>query len=311
MKRISVLLLPLVFTLACDSAEETVEERSGEDPASELAVDEPGPDPHGHERGQAKLDKLCAEIECSDAQREAIADLLADARGPRPDHDARKAEFEALATAFRADTLDLAALPQPPEPGEHKAELAKMIVGLHDLLTPEQRETIATKIEQDGPMAFLGHHGPGHHGKRGGKHGKRGDVEGKRFDPAAKAERKVERLCGVVSCSEEQSEALTTIFTDHVADKAPRERPEPDTAALASFADAFRAEQLDAATVEGMLDAMRPQADARPNPGELLVAVHGVLTPEQRDLLADKMLEEGPRALLGGKRHGKRGHRRG
>jgi Spy/CpxP family protein refolding chaperone len=299
LERISrcTLCLPLLFTLACDTGDETVEARSADEPAQvaiEAHHDHHGP-PHGRDHGNRMLEHLCGEIECSDEQREAIGDLLADAKSHGsdngPDGDAR---HQALADAFRGETFDAAALPQPSE-GMHEAhrtEMATMIVGVHALLTPEQRETIADKIEAGDRMPLLGRHGKHH-----------GDHE---FDPAKHAEHKVERLCELVTCTEAQVEQLATIFTDALAELPPREPPKVDEAMKSKVAAAFRTETLALADVEALLDAARP-AKPRPEMRELLVAVHAVLTPEQRGVLADKIAEHGPHALVGGKgKHGKK-----
>jgi hypothetical protein len=60
--------------------------------------------------------------------------------------------MEAIATAFKSDTFDAKAL----DVGAHGADGAKFLMGMHGLfletalpvLTPAQREILASKIEQ-------------------------------------------------------------------------------------------------------------------------------------------------------------------
>lgn len=315
-KRI-LLCLPLLMTLACDSGDESVEARSADEP-SELASDEQGP-PHGpREHGKQMVEHLCGELECSDEQREAIDELVGAAKRDHegPDSAERDELHRAFADAFRGETLDLAALPQPSEDhhAQRRTEMATLIVGVHAILTAEQRDELATKIETgEGPFPMFGKHG----GKRGGKrhHGPEGEGpegEAREFDPAKHAERKVERLCELVTCSEAQQAQLVTVVSEELASMTPPAPPKLDDTAKARFATALRAESLTLAEVEALLDAMRPakpdnHAEKHAQMGELMVAVHALLTPEQRAIVADEIAEKGPHALLG-KGHGKRGH---
>ena len=284
-KRI-LLCLPLLMTLACDADEDTTEARSGE-LQSEQAADEPG-DHHGP-KGHAKmLDRLCDELECSDDQRTAIGELIAASKRDHEGPDAeREAMNEALATAFRSDTFDASALPQPSD-DDHAArrtEMATLIVGIHALLTAEQRDALATKVESsEGPLALLGH-GKGKHGKHGkGKKGDEGEQagkhgEGREFDPAEHAERKVEHLCELVTCTEAQQTKLETVVADAMADMAPPAPPQVDDATKAKLAAALRADSLTVAELEPLLDAMRPaKPDKHAQLGELLASIHAVLT---------------------------------
>ncbi len=314
LKRIS-LCLPLLLTLACDSGDESVEARSADEPDA-IATEHGDHDREGHfDHGKKMVDHLCGEIECSDDQRESIAELLAANKPERgPEGEGREDFQRALADAFRAETFDLAALPKPDDQEAHEAhrtQMATTIVGLHDLLTAEQRELIAAKIEAGGPMGLLGH-GPGMRG-----HGKRGEGErGQEGDAAKHAELEVERLCATLTCTEAQVEELGSIFTDAMAELAPPEPAKVDDALETRFAAAFRADALALADVEALLDATRPAKPPRPAMDELLVSIHAVLTPEQRGLLADEIAERGPHAIFGGKgkhghegEHGKRGHK--
>lgn len=324
-KRI-LLCLPILFTLACDTDEDTTEARAAE-LQSEQAADEPG-DHHGP-KGHAKmLDRLCDELACSDDQREAIGELVAAAKRDHegPDASERAALNEALATAFRSDTFDPSALPQPSDDDHvaRRTEMATLIVGIHGILTSEQRVALADKVESsEGPLMLLG--GGKHGGKHGkGKHGKgktaeaseqseqreRGpEGEAREFDPAKHAERKVEHLCELVTCSDEQQTKLETVVADAMADMAPPAPPKVDDAAKTKLAAALRADSLTVAELEPLLDAMRPaKPDKHAQMGELLVSIHALLSAEQREIVADELAEHGPRALMGkgGKHHGKR-----
>lgn len=316
-ERIS-LCLPLLFTLtlACDGGDETVEPRAAEEPDDVAECDRQA-DHHGKhgkhgKHGEMMVEHLCGEITCTDDQREAIGELLAQAKPPHgPEGDEREAHHEALADAFRADTFDVAALPQPSaeQHAGHITDMATMIVGLHDLLTPEQRETMAAKIEGEGPIGLFGGGRGGRHGKHHGEGGPDEIEHADKPDPAVHAERKVERLCELVTCTTAQVEQLETIFTDALAQFSPPEPPKVDDAVKARFAAAFRADALALADVEPLLAAARPGKPPKHEQiGKLLAAVHEVLTPEQRELVADKIAEHGPHALMGGKGpHGSKG----
>jgi Spy/CpxP family protein refolding chaperone len=324
-KRI-LLCLPLLMTLACDADEDTTEARSAELQSEQVEPgDEPDGDHHGPSGHAKMLDRLCDELECSDDQRAAIGQLVVAAKRDHegPDADARAAMHEALATAFRSDTFDASALPQPSDDhhAARRTEMATLLVGIHAILTTEQRDALADKVESgEGPLALLGHGKPhGKHGKGKGKKGGKGEQggeqgEGREFDPAEHAERKVAHLCELVTCSEDQQAKLETVVADAMADMAPPAPPQVDDATKAKLAAALRADSLTVAELEPLLDAMRPaKPDKHAQMGELLASIHAVLTAEQRGIVADELAEQGPRALMGkgpsgkgGKRHGKR-----
>ena len=76
----------------------------------------------------------------------------------------------------------------------------------------------------------------------------------------------------------------------------------------AAFADAFRADTLTTATVQGFLDAMTAEHDAHAALRDrAMVTIHGVLTAEQRATIATQIAEHGPRAFMPhgrGRKHG-------
>lgn len=107
-------------------------------------------------------------IELTDAQKESIPKALADAGiGPkegkgkgRPDHAEMKAKIEAVMDAFVKDDFKAAnVLPEPPEGAGGPHKMVEALAVVVPLLTPEQRATLADRIEE-GPM------GRGPKGKR-------------------------------------------------------------------------------------------------------------------------------------------------
>ncbi len=321
----------MMFTaVACDSAEESVEDRAAE------ATD--APDQVGAKRGHHgkfnPTEKLCAEIECSDAQAAQIDELFAsrhDSRGgpDKADHEARKAAradaHKAIADAFRADEFDLSVLERVASPnpehdgGDREAKMIELATELHAILTPVQRAKLADKIQEGGLMMFFGgHHGMrGHHGKgpRGTKdfagEGNEGKTEG---DLAAHLAPRVEGFCEPISCTDEQKAQLTATFQGlheaHHEARAEREADKPDFTPLA---DAFRADTLDEAKLrtvlaEGKANKKERKAEHRKEFGGVIAEIHDILTPEQRAILADKIEADGLHSIMGG--HG-RGHHKG
>jgi Spy/CpxP family protein refolding chaperone len=143
-------------------------------------------------------------------------------------------------------------------------------------------------------------------GKRGfpgkgpeGKRGKFGDAKGAKF-----VEHKVGKLCAEIECSDDQRKKITAIVGQAKADRPDADMPERERV----LADAMRAETFDGAAVSKQLEANEAAHEARHGAKhDAAVAIHGVLTPDQRDVIADRIEDEGPGALLG--HHGK--HRRG
>jgi Spy/CpxP family protein refolding chaperone len=320
----------LIFTLnACDSGDENpVEERAAE------ATDAVGPDglarkhgKHGKHGKHNPADRLCAELECTDAQAAEIAALMSDLRPERDAaaHEARKAArgeaHEAIAAAFRAESFDVSVLERvAPERGDEREREAKMLsfaTELHALLTPEQRAKLADRVAEGGPMLF-GHHkrGKGKHGKHGDWNGKKaheGEGEAKR-DPAEKIAAKVGKFCEPIACTEAQVGQLTATFTDaHAARRAARAEHEADKPDFAPVAELLRADTLDQAKLRVAMAERRAEGGEHKGAraehmGALLAEVHGILTPEQRAIVADKIAAEGIHGLLG---KGGKGHEGG
>jgi Spy/CpxP family protein refolding chaperone len=322
----AVSLASLCFISACDPAEEPTTERSAE---FESEVDANDHDGHHGKRGNF-AEKLCSELECSEAQVAQISELLADKHEDREDrddgdHEARKAAraegHKLIADAFRADVFDPAVLERakPEHEGDREAHMIEFASELHAILTPAQRAKLADRVEDGGPMFFMGHGKRGHGDK--GPHGKRGPEgegpEGKDHhgDPSQRVAEHVERLCERVTCTPEQQTQLTQSFTAaHEARRASHEqREKPDFSAVAAL---LRADTLDTAKLSetiaaGKAEHQASKAEHKKALGETVAQVHAMLTPEQRAIVADMIEADGLHALIGGKRgkHGKRGKR--
>lgn len=338
----------LMFTAACDS-EDVADpaERAAETAGLTDAADLDGPHARGHHTRRSPAERLCGKIECTDEQVGAIADLFAGAHdeGERGDHEARKAQMQAkhaeLAEAFRSDSFDVDTIAElhgerGPSKAEHVDRGVDLLVGLHGVLTPEQRGLLATELEERGPGLVFGHHGKRgkrgkrgkHHGKHDGKHdGERGEHDGKRGergkhhgdhaglegegDPSQHLARRVEHFCEAITCSEAQVSQLTATFEGvHEAHRDAREA-KPDFSELAA---AFRADTLDADLVRSQLLASKDGAPDHARAfGEVASEIHAILTPEQRAIVADRIAEGGLHAVMGkgrghGKKHGRKGH---
>lgn len=303
MRHVSILLTAAALAVACDTAEPTdtaqpseaqqIEDEGDADAPEELAAREHRGH-HGKRMHGNPAEHLCARLGCSDEQRTSIEALFERPKGERPDDSAAK---KALADAFRSDKFseaDLEAFASAAHGGRGgKAKHVETLAALHGILTPEQRAKMADEIAQRG--GFGKDRGP-----RGDKGGKFAD-----HDKSGKfVEHKVDKLCAAVECSDDQRKKIAAIVG-----QAKAERPEPQSDAHRQIlADAMRSETFDAAAVQKQLEAEGGAAGGRHAARhESLVAIHDVLTPEQRNRVADRIEAEGPGALLGG--HGK--HRRG
>ena len=296
MRRVSILFAAVALTAACDSAEpsdtaqpseaqEQQDDADDDEDADALAREHGGR--HGKGRHGPPGDQLCDTVGCTDEQRAEIDALFERERdGERPDDSAAN---EALAKAFRSDKFSAADLEayKAATRGKHDRldEHVEKMAALHGILTAEQRTALADDIAENGFMR----HGKGRHE---GKRDKKGD--GSKF-----VEHKVEKLCEPLSCTDDQVKKLTAIVS-----QAKAERPEKDEGAHEALADAMRAETFDSAAVKKQLEASKARHAER---GEMVVAIHGVLTAEQRDEIADDIENEGPGALMGHRgRHGGR-----
>jgi hypothetical protein len=185
--------------------------------------------------------------------------------------------------------------------------------GLHGILTPEQRATLADKLESGGGMLF-GHHRKGKHGEHG-KHGKRHEG-GDKLDPSERLAHKVDGLCERVTCTEDQKTQLTATFEGvHQARRDAREDAGDHEPNFKPIADAFRADTLSQDALRQAMAAMKTEhmsqkADHGKQIGTVVSEIHEILTPAQRAIVAKEIEEHGVRALMGkrgDKHHGKRG----
>lgn len=262
---------------------------------------DPDNDHARHRRGHRPnpVAHLCEQVDCSDTQRDDLEALFAEVRGSRGDRakhkDARRQHAKAIADAFRAETFDPSTIEEAMKGREGKHEERKqamqtLAVGVHDILTSEQRDALADRVETGG-LHMFGARGPGKGGRKG-HHGRRS----KRGGPP-NPERMIDRMCEHLECSPEQRGALGDLARD-----MRNNRPDPATreAAQAKLADALRAETL---SVE-QLEAHHTQMQAMHGAGmaarrDAMVRFHAILTPEQRAKLADRIEEGGPLPLMG------------
>jgi len=295
------LLLPAALLVAaCDRGDELespeLDERAAE--AAPSADDDAPAREKAHHRGMDhKLDRLCEKLACTDAQRVRIEGLAARLWSERPEPTGdRGAANQALARAFGGDafsTADLQAFHAAagPDSEEMDALLVEAVGELHGILDTTQRATLADKIEKRG-LPFMG-----------GGHGKRHDGE-RDEDRSAK---RAARLCEKLACAEDQQARIVELV---------QKRPEPGQVPQAdreALAQAFRGESLSDDAVNAYLDAAaKARVADRAALDAQAVELHGLLTPTQRATLAERIAEDGPRALgLSGKGHhgkGGKGH---
>jgi hypothetical protein len=247
------------------------------------------------------IDKLCALVSCTDEQREDILALVpAPPKRDKPDSAKRDAANLALATAFRSDALSSDAIvawrtavhdgDKRPRPG------ADMIVGVHDILTAAQRDTLADVLEARGPGALLGK-GGGHHDKDKEKAGK-----GKAGKKGDRAQRFAADLCERIDCHDDQAAAITTAL----ASAKPSHERNAD--ADAACAEAFRGDKLDAHTVTTYLAGLAANHEKEAAQRDAaIVQIHRLLDAEQRSVLADEIADHGLRAIMPERGHHGRG----
>lgn len=306
--QLSLVLPFFVATGACDQESQGVplEAEGRVDSRSEAAPEDPAPHarhgrhPGRHARGPAA--RLCARVECTPDQRARIDALANDLREDhrKSDPAVHRVQANALAEAFRAETLDPAVLTRIHAQREeqrtaHESAMESFFVGVHGVLSPEQRETLAQVVETRGMrgLARRGHDKRGHgkrghgrrsHGKRGG-HGRHGDATHR--DPEAK----LDRLCDRLDCGPEQREALTDLAT-----QAATARPDPGAfeSVNRELADAIRGDRLTAQQLRHYRAAVRQIAGKDiDRMSTLIVRFHAILTPEQRQALASRIESDG------------------
>ena len=303
----------------------------------------------GDRRGGHKSpgDRLCKMLECSDAQATQIAELFARPERDPAQREAKKAERDAantkLAAAFRSEQFAGADLArhrsQRPQHEPKTDEKLEKLAALHAILTPEQRAKLADRFEKGG-MPLLGGGKGGHGPKRGGhgpggmseRHGSpEGGSEGRdEPDAAERIAHRAEKICDGLSCTAAQVQQLQGLLESaHSSrpDESEIEARKAERQKMGSeLATAFRAESFDESVFASAMakrkeagEERRELAESRQT--ELMVGIHGVLTPAQRATVATRIEKAGPRGIMGAKeeRHkggkggkgGKRGGRKG
>lgn len=258
---------------------------------------------HRRGHGPKKLMYMCDTVECTDAQKAQLTELMLEGKSERHrgHKEGRKAANEALATAYRGEALSQADIDAyetavQPHGNPRRDRLVKMATSVHAILTPEQRAKLADEVTAGKLPLFGGKHRH-HAGKRGGKH------EGK--SPADRHARKAGKLCEAVACSDTQLSEIESAFG-----KLPAPTP-PDQAAIDAFASAFRGDSLSTSDVETFADAMSAGHDANNDAmAALALQLHGILDADQRGTIADRIERRGLHAVAG-KRGGKHGRKRG
>ena len=125
------------------------------------------------------VERFCEPLACSEDQQTQLAAAFAGAHEARK--DAPKPDMSGFAAAFRADELEASTLVELMQAakqehgGERLEGMSSALSEVHAILTPEQRSTVADKIEAEGLHSLMGKK-RGKHGKHGkrGKHGKHG-----------------------------------------------------------------------------------------------------------------------------------------
>lgn len=267
------------------------------------------------ERTDKMAASVCDALECNDEQRTKVGALVTAYRvgGVRPrrglggEHEATKA----LADAFRGESLDAAAFTtfrkaeneaRDSSQTKRRDGTTEALVGLHAVLSPEQRKKLAAMVVEDG-MGFL--RAP----RRGGPRsdGARRSAP----DPEQRAERMAMRLCKQMDCSGAQTDTVADILA-----KLSPDRGDDDPEANAALAIAIEGDSLDAAKVEAYYTARdEGRASAEAANDAVWIELHGALDSEQRSALAKQVEEHGVGALMGQggrtRRLGKMGRGRG
>ncbi len=294
MKRTALFLAALALA-ACDSESEDPSEARLAELDADDELDEPEAPEEGRHRKHHRAHEgpsadICEAIACTDAQKEQVKAIFA-----RPEHSEREhgerpdlsSAHEALAKAFASSDFGDAELrawtEQLPDRPDRKSHHFDAMSELHTILAPEQRTALADKVLEG--EVFAG---------RGDRHRKHDRSGGEEHES-----RRLEHFCEPLDCTDAQKAELSGIFA-----KMHASRPDPHVRKDA-IAAAFRSDTFDA-------DALRESCEHDPaaSAGPML-EVHAVLTPQQRMLVAERIAEHGPRALMGkgGRHHGKGKHR--
>lgn len=134
--------------------------KAGEKPGDKGG--KPGPElrggPHGPHGPHGGPDMFAHDLNLTDAQKEQL-EAKFEANHPKPDLEAMRAEMKTKLESFKADSFDATAFVTPPAHLQPKPD-GNPLADLVSVLTPEQREILAKKIEAGPPPG--GPRGPQH-----------------------------------------------------------------------------------------------------------------------------------------------------
>ncbi len=154
-------------------------------------------DAKGKRKGD-RIERLCQKITCTDAQKTQLQAIQKDAKQAHKGNQQQVQQLKAqLAAEFRKQNPSERVLTDisnklAKHNEQQRAARIKMMLKVHRVLTPQQRDQLATMLEKRGPGALWGGgkgkgHGP--KGKRA-KNGKNTNKVGARKLGARKASRK-------------------------------------------------------------------------------------------------------------------------
>jgi Spy/CpxP family protein refolding chaperone len=161
-------------------------------------------------KGNAKTGRggrgLCQLVKCTDEQKAAVKPVLQSYKqAVVADEKGLREAYAAVAAAFTDEELDEASLDEAyATVGEHQdaidREARKALGAVHEILTPQQRETVAKQVARDGPASLFERGGRGDRPRRvQRRRGKRGaaaagddprarmrqlEQSGRKFNPA-------------------------------------------------------------------------------------------------------------------------------
>lgn len=126
-----------------------------------------------------RIERLCKKIECTASQKTQLQSIHKDAKANKKGQREQVRQLKAqMAAEFRKQNPSERVLNDisnklAKHHDKQRAERIKLMLKVHRILTPQQREKLATMLEKRGPGALMGG-GKGKGNKRGkGKPGKR------------------------------------------------------------------------------------------------------------------------------------------
>ncbi len=239
-----------------------------------------------------------SEVDLSESQKVAFKKLTDDlASEMAAKHSARKAELTAFANAFKQSTLsdaDLEKIMPHFFPKEQRASMQAKLVQAHQILTSEQRAKIADKLEA-------------RHDRMSAKHEKR--KEKKDMHGVMGGGFMLKKMTRELDLTDAQKATLLQIASTFQA-KVGAEAEPARHAQMQTFIREFRKEKMDESVLNqsvAQLDAK--QAEVRLAMKDAVRSVHALLTPEQREKAAEKLLQMAERqAKFDGEHHGRKKH---